>query len=444
MRKKFSLMKNRFARMIIFCGVVLIAVVFIILRYEGFFEMIGGFIRIMRPVIIGGVLAFALNRPMNHLHILYKRLFAWVRSKTCGKCKDKPKKELQIKHLNILKSKRKKEEPGRAPFVLACVTTYLLTIAILAAIIGFVIPQLYDSIKLFGSNLNGYIHNFRQFLEENKHNIERVLGNSIDLGDVIEKVAVKFRDFIENLAKDIPNMLSATMSFTSDIIGILVDIVFGIAFSVYILLDKEKLKKNAGVVARLVIRGTHYDHFERIISMAYTTFSNFITGQLIEAAIVGGLCFMGMLIIGLDYAPLISVIVGVTNLIPIAGPIIGTIPGAFILLLINPMDALWFVIYIIIIQQLDCNFIYPRIVGNKVGLPSLWVLFAITLGGGLAGVIGMILGVPILSIIYALLSEKFEEAKLKKEQEEQPMQASSPNEEVQENEKQSVQAEAKE
>ena len=411
------MVKNRFARMIIFCGIVLIAVTFIILRYEGFLEMIGGLIRIMRPVIIGGVLAFALNRPMNFFHIQYKRLFAWVKNKKQEKCKDRPKKEVHIKPLELLKVP-KKPKTGRAPFVLACVTTYLLTIAILAAIIGFVIPQLYDSVKLFGSNLNTYIGNFREFLENNKQHIERVLGNSIDLADVIEKVAVKFRDFIEDLAKDIPDMLSATIGFTSDIISILIDIIFGIAFSVYILLDKEKLKKNAGILTKIVIREKHYDHFEKIISMAYTTFSNFITGQLIEAAIVGCLCFIGMMIIGLDYAPLISVIVGVTNLIPIAGPIIGTIPGAFILLLINPMDALWFVIYIIIVQQLDCNFIYPRIVGNKVGLPSLWVLFAITLGGGLAGVMGMILGVPILSIIYALLSEKFEEAKQKKEQSE--------------------------
>ena len=410
------MMKNRFARMIIFCGVVLIAVTFIILRYEGFLEMIGTLIKIMRPVIIGGVLAFALNRPMNFFHIQYKRLFAWIKTKKGEKNKDKPQKEKHIKPLEILKVPKKEKKAIRAPFVLACVTTYLLTIAILAAIIGFVIPQLYDSITLFGSNLNEYIGNFKEFLEDNKYHLEKFLGNDIDLPALIEKVAVKFRDFIVDLAENLPSMLSATIGFTSNIISILVDIIFGIAFSVYILLDKEKLKRNAGVLAKLVIREKHYDHFEKIVSMAYTTFSNFITGQLIEAAIVGCLCFIGMTIIGLDYAPLISVIVGVTNLIPIAGPIIGTIPGAFILLLINPMDALWFVIYIIIIQQLDCNFIYPRIVGNKVGLPSLWVLFAITLGGGLAGVVGMILGVPILSIIYALVSEKFEEAKLKKEQ----------------------------
>ena len=416
------MMKNRFARMIIFCGVVLIAVTFIILRYEGFFGMIGGFVRIMRPIIIGGVLAFALNRPMNFFHIQYKRLFSWIRSKRSEKNKDKAQKEKHIHPLELLKVPKKNKTPARAPFVLACITTYLITIAILAAIIGFVIPQLYDSIKLFGSNLNVYIGNFKQYLEENKHHFEKFLGTDIDLASIIEKMALKFRDFIVNLADNFPSMLSATIGFTSDIISILIDVIFGIAFSVYILLDKEKLKRNSGVIAKFVIKEKHYDHFEKIISMAYTTFSNFITGQLIEAAIVGGLCFLGMTIIGLDYAPLISVIVGVTNLIPIAGPIIGTVPGAFILLLINPMDALWFIIYIIVIQQLDCNFIYPRIVGNKVGLPSLWVLFAITLGGGLAGVVGMILGVPIVSIMYALLSEKFEQAKLKKEKSSQQTQ----------------------
>ena len=419
MRKRFDFMKNRLAKTIVLCGLILIAAIFIILRYEGFWGIITGALHILRPIIIGGVIAFALNRPMNFFHIQYKRLFSWIKSRVCRKEKKAPENsKMNIRHTklgNILPKHQKK--PSRAPFGLACVTTYLLAIAIIVSIIAFIIPQLYDSIKLFGTNLNDYIKNFQHLLDSYKPQLQAIFGNNFDIGNVVETVALKLKDYITNLADNLPELLGSVMGFTSDIISVVVDLFMGIFFSVYILLDKENLKKNASDITKLVIKGGRYNKFEKIITMSYTTFSNFISGQLIEAAIVGALCFFGMSVFGFDYAPLISVIVGVTNLIPIAGPIIGTIPGAFILLLIKPIDALWFVIMIFVIQQTDANFIYPKVVGNKVGLPALWVLTAIVIGGGLAGVLGMILGVPILSIVYALLSEKFEEAKIKNEME---------------------------
>ncbi len=398
MQKKFSLKNNRLAKTIIVSGSILIVVAFIILRYEGFLGMLSGLLGIFRPIIIGAVLAFALNRPMNFFQYHYRRLFAKI-------------KKSRRRRRSIGKGGR--VTTGKAPFILGCVTTYAVTVAILVSIILFVIPQIYDSILLFGKNVNGYIDNFKEFIETNKIHFENILGNSVDIGAFIEKIANKLNDLIANIAEHIPEMLEATMNFTSDIIGIVVDTLIGIVFSVYILLDKENLKKNAGKIAQIVIKGDHYTRFRKITSMAYTTFSNFISGQIIEACIVAILCFIGMNIFGFDYALLISVIVGITNIIPIVGPIIGTIPGAFILLLINPIDAVWFVVFIISIQQIDSNFIYPRVVGNKVGLPSLWVLFAITIGGGLAGVTGMILGVPIFAILYAIISEKLDEAEKK-------------------------------
>ena len=179
----------------------------------------------------------------------------------------------------------------------------------------------------------------------------------------------------------------------------------GIVFSVYILLDKQRLKKNAKTIAKLVFK-SKYNRLEKIMTLAYDTFANFISGQLTEAVILGIMCFIGMSIFRFDYAPLISVIIGITNMIPIVGPILGTIPGAFIQLLVDPIKAVWFVVFIIVIQQIDSNLIYPKVVGNSIGLPALWVLFAITVGGGIGGVLGMILGVPIVSILYALIGEK--------------------------------------
>lgn len=219
----------------------------------------------------------------------------------------------------------------------------------------------------------------------------------------------KIQNKLSSITEYIPTVLSKTYDITSGIINGIIDIVIGIVFSIYILLDKQSLKKNAKSITKLIIKGSKYDKFERIIKIAYDTFSNFISGQLMEAVILGVLCFIGMTIFGFDYAPLISVIIGITNMIPIAGPILGTIPCALILLLVNPIRAVWFVVFIIIIQQIDSNLIYPKVVGNSIGLPALWVLFAITVGGGLGGVLGMILGVPIVSIIYTLVNEKIRE-----------------------------------
>lgn len=397
MKNKFSFKNNRLAKTIVISGSILIIVAFVILRYEGFFGMLSGILSVFRPIIIGCVIAFALNRPMNFFHVQYRKLFAVI--------------------INAVRRKRNEKKikiaTGKAPFIAACVTTYILTIAFLVAIICFVIPQLSDSITLFGNNVNDYIANFEKFIDSHKYSFKTFLGEKIDLAEIIDKIILKLKDEIVNLSEYIPDVLMKTMDITSGIIGVVVDIIIGIVFSIYILLDKRSLKKNAKKITQIVIKGERYNKFEKIIRIAYDTFSNFISGQLFDALLLAVLCFIGMTIFGFDYAPLISIIIGITNMIPVAGPIIGTIPGAAILLLVNPIDAVWFVVFVIVIQQIDSNLIYPKVVGNSVGLPSLWVLFAITIGGGLAGVMGMVLGVPVLSIIYALVSEKLSEEKIK-------------------------------
>lgn len=389
MQKKFSFKNNRLAKTIVFSGIVLIIVAFIIMRYEGFFAVVSAIMNIFRPITIGCVIAFALNRPLNFFHVRYRRLFAMIKNSF------RNKKHGRKIHL----------VSGKSPFIAACLTTYLLTIAILVGIIWFIVPQISNSITLFRDNFSDYANNFANFIESNKFNIHSFLDDKIDINEIMEKIQNK----LSSITEYIPTVLSKTYDITSGIINGIIDIVIGIVFSIYILLDKQSLKKNAKSITKLIIKGSKYDKFERIIKIAYDTFSNFISGQLMEAVILGVLCFIGMTIFGFDYAPLISVIIGITNMIPIAGPILGTIPCALILLLVNPIRAVWFVVFIIIIQQIDSNLIYPKVVGNSIGLPALWVLFAITVGGGLGGVLGMILGVPIVSIIYTLVNEKIRE-----------------------------------
>lgn len=387
MQKKFSFKNNRLAKTIVFSGALLIIVAFVILRYEGFFAAVSKLLNIFRPIIIGGVIAFALNKPINFFHAKYRTLFFGIRQEI-GRKKNK----------NILKQNLKKSE--RTAFVCSCVTTYLLLISVITGIICFIVPQISNSITLFSSNFNGYADNLIKFVESNKFRINYVM-DKIDLNEVMSKI----REKLMELPEYIPTVLSKTVDITSGIIGGVVDVFIGFVFSIYILADKQNLKKHAKLLAKSFMKDK-YGRFEKIIILSYDAFSNFISGQIIEAFILGVLCFIGMTIFKFDYAPLISVIIGITNMIPIVGPILGTIPGALILLMVNPIKAVWFVVFIIIIQQIDSNLIYPKVVGNSIGLPGLWVLFSITVGGGLWGILGMIVGVPLASILYAVMLER--------------------------------------
>ena len=388
MNKKFSFQNNRLAKTIVYSGSVLIIIAFVILRYEGFFSIISKILNILRPIILGCVIAFALNRPVNFFHIRFRKLFA------------------SIKNISSSKRNRKhiKMSSGKAPFVCACLTTYLITIAILAGIICFIVPQISNSFVLFKDNINNYAENLTRIFNSNKFRLNELIGSKIDLDAFIEQLNTK----LSSLSDYIPTVISKTLNITSSIISIIVDIVLGCVFSVYILMDKTNLKRHARTISKSLLKEEKYRKFEKVMTMAYDTFSNFISGQLTEAVILGILCFFGMTILQFEYAPLISVIIGITNMIPIAGPILGTVPFVLLLLIVNPIHAIWFVVFVIVIQQIDSNLIYPKVVGNSVGLPALWVLAAITVGGGLGGVLGMIVGVPIVSILYAMVKEKLD------------------------------------
>lgn len=387
MQKKFSFKNNRLAKTIVFSGSVLIIVAFVILRYDGFLAAVSKVLNIFRPIIIGGVIAFALNRPVNFFHTKYRVLFFGIKQKISSKRnKHTPKANLK--------------SAGRAAFICSCITTYLLMIAVITGIICFIVPQIANSVTLFRENFNEYADNLVNFVESNRFRIDYFM-DKIDISEVMEKIKEKLME----LPDYIPTIFSKTVDITGGIIGGVVDLFIGFVFSVYILMDKQNLKRYAKVLTKSLLK-QKYVRFEKIIRLSYDAFSNFISGQLIEAVILGVLCFVGMKIFRFDYAPLISVIIGITNMIPIVGPILGTIPGALILLMVNPIKAVWFVVFIIIIQQIDSNLIYPKVVGNSIGLPGLWVLFAITVGGGLWGILGMIVGVPLVSVLYAVMLEK--------------------------------------
>ena len=214
------------------------------------------------------------------------------------------------------------------------------------------------------------------------------------------------RTKLMSLTTYIPDAVGTLSTWASGLIGGVIDFFIGLIFSVYVLAGRNKLRRQAKLIFRHFLPKKHYEQVAHYGRLTFSTFSNFVSGQLSDAFILGVLIFCVMSIGGLEYPMMIAVIIGITNMIPYVGPWMGTIPCALILLMVKPSHAIAFVIIVIIVQQIDSNLIYPRVVGTSVGLPAIWVLFAITVGGGLFNVLGMIVGVPIMSIIYTVIREK--------------------------------------
>lgn len=368
---RFSWMKSSLVKAIVFSGAVLLVLAFIILRYEGFFAACHAVADVFRPVLIGIVIAFLLNRPFSLLEVRLRRITAACR--------------------------KSKQPAPKLSYGLALAVTYLTAGLLLTGLICILIPRIAESAGLFVDNFGSYAENLQHFLNRQKD------------AQAVEWIRnLNIEEKLMGLADYLPKMLEKTVNMTTGLINAVVDFTIGVVFSVYILADKRNLKRQAQGVTRILLKDK-YPRFGRGMQLAVETFSAFATGQCLEAFFIGSFCFIGMNIFGFDYAPLISVMIGLTNVIPIVGPLLGTIPCAFMLLLVEPKQALWFVVFIVILQQLESNLLYPRVVGRSVGLPPLWVLTAVLVGGGFGGVLGMVIGVPLCSILYVFLNRRLEE-----------------------------------
>lgn len=358
-------------KMVLFTAMGLILFVFFVWR----FDLVAGFLKetfkILRPVIIGGAIAFILNAYVNKVQKLW----------------------------------RKDKVPEKVAYILSVIIVYIVLLGLLTLLICFVVPQLAESVRFFFESFETYYKNFMALVTKYTANID-----FLDIDE--EEILATVYESVEGLKQYIPDILSKTYETATGIFGALTDVFIGFVFSVYILIGKKDFKRQTSRGARALLDDRKYSRASYLYSLTSKTLSSFISGQLTEAFILGTLCFIGMCIFRFEYALLISVIIGITNLIPIFGPILGTIPCAFILLLVNPQHAIWFVVYIIILQQIESQLIYPQVVGTSVGLKPFWTLFAIVVGGGLFGVIGMLFAVPAMSIIYTLVGE-FIAARLK-------------------------------
>lgn len=391
-------MDKRIVKTIIFSGLVLIGTSFLLLRYDGFIELIDFIAKIFRPVIFGLVLAFVLNKPLGILHTLY------LKPLDRRLARPQKKKKLSEKSINRHRT---------VAYALALLTVYLIFAGFLTGVILVIVPQFADSVKLFYDNSEMYYNNFISFAEKNLA--------LVDIEKLREYgVLDKSKEMLTSIMDNAPDFILKALDVTKNAIETIIDLLIGLVVSIYILADKPHLKRQAYAVSRYFIPKKYTPKVNHYTRLTLDSFTNFIAGQVTEAIIIGVLCFIGMSIARFDYAVMISVIVGVTNVIPIVGPIIGAIPSALVLLLVEPSQAFYFIIFIIFLQQLESNLIYPRVVGNSVGLPPLWTLLAVIIGGGLFGILGMILGIPVLSVIYMIMRDETEKRKIEEEAEYSP------------------------
>lgn len=380
--------------------IVIIAIVLLValINIQPLWNVFKVFLGILSPFIWGLAIAFILNIFMTfYENKVFKSRKQNVNEKITSK-----------NNTNKIVRKKKKGAKRTCSILLSILTI----IAVISLIMTLIIPQFIEVIRNLVSNIPSYLENLKNFgisITEQVPEINNFIQNiNID--------TEALRNGLMNISRD---LLSVTINQISGLFSSIVNFFIAIVFSVYILANKEELKMQAKKFVYARLDKEKADHVIKVSRLARDSFRNFLTGQAKEAVILGVLCAAGMLILQIPYAGPIGALTALTAFIPIVGAFIGGFIGAVLIVAVDPIKAIIFIIFIIILQQIEGNLIYPHIVGKNIGLPSIWVLVAITVGGSLFGIIGMIVGLPIVSIIYAIIMEdtnkKLEEKGLEKE-----------------------------
>lgn len=309
--------------------------------------------------------------------------------------------------LFITRSKKKKVQKEKVSLwkrVVSMILAIIVLLAIIALVVGLVIPQLIETIKILADSLPVLLEDGKVYISDLLVKYPQVNENITNLQTSIENLNIndEINKFLNTYGSGI---LTTSINVISAFAGGIVTFVIALAFAIYALAQKEKLVMQSKKILYAYVKREKADKVMKIARTANQTFSNFISGQFLEALILGFLCMLGMLVLNIPYAVTIGVLISFTALIPIVGAIIGCVIGAILILAISPVKAVVFVIFLLILQQIEGNVIYPKVVGSSVGLPGIWVLVAITVGGSLWGLVGILLSVPLFSVIYAVLGE---------------------------------------
>lgn len=301
---------------------------------------------------------------------------------------------------------------------LAMLVAFLVALCIIALILSIVIPNLINAVQMLAREVPRYFKEIQEAIDQlmiEYPEFSKWLGN-IDLD--WQKTTEAILGFILNGNSD-KNVVNSTMSIVSGAIGGVVNLFVVVVFAAYILSEKERFIKAYFILTDLFMPKEKRAHLTRSLMIIHESFKSFITGEIIEACILSTMCMLGMFILRLPYATMIGILVGVINMIPMVGAFIGGGIGAFIIFTISPMKCLIFLIFLCVIQQIESNIFFPKVVGDKVGLPGIYVMMTIVVGGSLFGVLGMVLGVPLMASIYKIFNNYLAEVRLQRKSQEE-------------------------
>lgn len=355
--------------LILFTAVVCLSV----LNFKTVVGFVRSFIGMLKPFIVGAAIAFVVNLPMKFIE-------------------EKWLKKLPAK---MQGSKR----------TLGILLSLLFFVAVIAFVVISVIPQVGRTFNQLALKIPVFFNNVMQQAEIQLADNPNALAflNSLEIQNMNwDNIIDKAMDFLKS---GVGSLVTSTVTVAGSLFGSIVNGIISFIFSIYVLSQKEKLKEQAERLIRAYCKEKTQKRILYVSKLLYRNFSNFITGQCIEAVILGSLFVVAMTIFKMPYAFMIGVVIAFTALIPLVGAFVGCFIGAFFILVDTPVKALWFVLMFLVIQQLEGNLIYPKVVGNSVGLPSLWVLVAVTLGSSMFGVVGMLMFIPLFSTAYTLIRE---------------------------------------
>ncbi|MBQ8564198.1 MAG: AI-2E family transporter [Firmicutes bacterium] len=318
------------------------------------------------PLAVGGIIAFILNVPMHFFE------------KQCDKLYNRKK-------IKLLKT-------AKGPLCL--IVTLIAFVVVISLIVSVILPNLVDSISTLVYGVRENLPVWIKWL--NQHQIDTAF-----IEDLLMKIDVQ--SILNELQNNLGRILSSAGSAAGSVVGVLSNLAFGLIFAIYILMSKKKLGAQAKKLVYAYLKKSWADEICDIASLTYKTFSSFLSGQCLEACILGGMFCVVLLVGGFPCAVTIGVIIGSMALIPFIGAFIGLVFGILLILVEAPAKILWFVIIFFVVQQIEGNLIYPKVVGGSVGLPAMWTLLAVVVGGSVSGIFGIIVFIPLFSVIYALV-----------------------------------------
>lgn len=370
---------SKYTTIAIYSFIVAISVILFYLAISQvtiFTDKLDSILVVMQPFIIGFSIAYIVNFLLN----FYEN------------------KVFETKYIKKIKLKSKRG--------LAILFSYITTFFIISMFVKFLLPQLIDSVVGLVNDIPSYITNTTNFVNE--------IIMKLNIEDQYSQVLMdNFNSLVNYIIRFATNLIPALGGFLASVASSIWNVILGIIVSVYLLIDKEKLCALSKKITYGLFPESYADKIIKLVDRSNYTFGRFLVGKIIDSLIIGVLTFIILTIFKMPYTILVSVIVGITNIIPFFGPFIGAIPSFIIILFVSPVQALWFLLIILFIQQLDGNVIGPKILGDSIGISAFWILFSILVAGKLLGIVGMIIGVPLFAIFYSIVKE-FIESKLRK------------------------------